>query len=504
MTDVVKKLGTVEELPSGRFRVRFSIGKRLKTVHTADSEVEAEQARATMARLLLEGGRQPDSAPMLAAFGFDVIDRRELSQKIEDTDTERSRWRTYVEADPIGKLVVRAVDDEEIEQWLDRLAAAGLARSTRQNALNLMRAVFRVACKKRRHHDGPNPCDGLRLESEKRTLEPWTYLTPDEQRALVGATPAPLDAIVEFAIGTGLRAGELVTLRLADVHVDDAEPHVIVRYGKPPSRPTKTGKIRRVPLFGHGLAAMRRWLAVLPPYCPKNPLGLAFPGPTGAFRSRAHVLRWALWRGSAEKPGIVKRAGIERDVRWHDLRHTCASSLVSGWWGDPEPRAWTLAEVCALLGHASITTTERYAHLADTALKRAAREAFPALSTPADASAKIASNLAGATLENRTRDLRFTNPTRTPEAGPASTARGKGRGKAEEFLEAVAGSAHHATLDRLARELAQGVLDAAAVALAVQITTSTRVDLAAAVRLAELELEADQGEAAIAATGGAR
>jgi len=40
---------------------------------------------------------------------------------------------------------------------------------------------------------------------------------------------------------------------------------------------------------------------------------------------------------------------------------------VAGWWG----RAWTLTEVCALLGHSSIKVTERYAHLAGTITQEA-------------------------------------------------------------------------------------------------------------------------------------
>lgn len=55
---------------------------------------------------------------------------------------------------------------------------------------------------------------------------------------------------------------------------------------------------------------------------------------------------------------------------WHSLRHTCASMLVSGVWG----RRWTLQEVAELLGHRSVSTTERYAHLAEGTIARAARE----------------------------------------------------------------------------------------------------------------------------------
>ena len=49
---------------------------------------------------------------------------------------------------------------------------------------------------------------------------------------------------------------------------------------------------------------------------------------------------------------------------------TCATSLVAGWWG----RRWTLEEVCKLLGHSSITVTERYSHAANELLRRAAKE----------------------------------------------------------------------------------------------------------------------------------
>jgi hypothetical protein len=84
-----------------------------------------------------------------------------------------------------------------------------------------------------------------------------------------------------------------------------------------------------------------------------------FPTQRGARRVKAPKL----W------PALRRRAGISRRVRWHDLRHTCASSLVAGWWG----RTWALIEVCALLGHSSVAVTELYAHLAPDVVRTAAR-----------------------------------------------------------------------------------------------------------------------------------
>lgn len=60
-----------------------------------------------------------------------------------------------------------------------------------------------------------------------------------------------------------------------------------------------------------------------------------------------------------------------RAVRFHDFRHTFASHLIMGTWG----RAWRLEEVQILLGHTSITTTQRYAHLAPEGLARSVSEA---------------------------------------------------------------------------------------------------------------------------------
>src|SRR5262249_42446619 len=65
----------------------------------------------------------------------------------------------------------------------------------------------------------------------------------------------------------------------------------------------------------------------------------------------------------------IRAAGIERDVRFHDLRHTFCSALVSGMWG---PR-FSLDELRELAGHQSIRTTERYAHLAPSAVQAAAQ-----------------------------------------------------------------------------------------------------------------------------------
>ncbi len=346
--------GGIDKTTNGRFRVRI----RKRTVGIYDTREEAERIR--IASLEVLASEEGPAGETVREFGGHVLTARELGHKVRDPATDWGRWRMHVVDDPIARVAVGALRPDHVESWLERLEERGLAPQTRRNCLNLLRVVLRRAVKKRLAKT--NVAVGVRVEG--KSPDAWTYLRLEEQRALCAAFSPPERHIVEFAIGTGLRAGELVTLRLVDLHAEGTSPHVIVRYGRKPNKPPKNGKVRSVPLFGMGLASARAWLAELPQFAPINPTGLAFPRQRGSFRNHDHVLPWDRWKGA------LASAGITRRVRWHDLRHTCASSLVSGLWG----RRWSLEEVREMLGHSSIVVTQRYAHLAESAITRAAAE----------------------------------------------------------------------------------------------------------------------------------
>jgi integrase len=235
-----------------------------------------------------------------------------------------------------------------------------LSAQTVKHCLNLLRVCLQAVVEDELVER--NPAEDVKPPRELRTEEPWTYLLPEEQDRLVRCKdiPAAERALIEFAIGTGLRQGEQWSLELRDLHVEGEDPHAFVRFGSP-GKPPKNGKTRRVPLFGRSLDAAKTWLALMPVYVKRNPFRLVFPTSRGCRRPEGKFRHWRKY---------LAAAGINRRVRWHDLRHTCASSLVAGWWG----RTWRLEEVRDLLGHSSVTVTERYAHLADSALKGAARE----------------------------------------------------------------------------------------------------------------------------------
>jgi hypothetical protein len=172
---------------------------------------------------------------------------------------------------------------------------------------------------------------------------------------------------------------------LRKVDVDLEARTATVRYSRR-GKPTKGGRVRTIPLFGIGLDAMRVAME-------RSKADVVFPAPRTKERrgDSSHPTRWAAW---------LERAGVERHVRWYDLRHTCATALLAGWWG----RKWSLDEVRQMLGHTTIKITERYAHLLDETLQRAG-----AGTVGFHVVGGVRAN-PGATFQTRTGDLRFTNP----------------------------------------------------------------------------------------------
>lgn len=370
--------GTIETLPSGRFRVKLptATGRR-QPLGPFDTWEQADSARkgalAALAKDKLAGGVG------IALYGYGLRRLEEWESQGKRNAVEDKRvWKRYVQPEPFASWPIENISRRDARRFRDSMLArvtkkgAVLARSTVTIAVGLCRRVFGDAVED--ELVSVNPFVDLKIPKRPRTHEPWTYLTPAEQAALIKAAGTE-GLVAAFAIGTGLRETEQWMLELVDVHVDGPHPHVVVRYGKRTGvqgrsaktssvtkHPPKNGKIRKVPLFGVALDAARAWLEIVPRAPEKNWWGLMFPGERGGYRADKKAPK-------GFKPWL-KKAGIGRTVRWHDLRHTCASSLVAGWWGRP----WRLEEVCAHLGHSSITVTQRYAHLAPSALDMAAAE----------------------------------------------------------------------------------------------------------------------------------
>ena len=188
----------------------------------------------------------------------------------------------------------------------------------------------------------------IRLEREGRLR----WLTPEEATRLLDACRESrnpnLNDLVEFALFTGLRRGEV--LGLTWERVDRARGVVLLDV-------TKNGRRREVPLNGRADAVLAR---------------------RGSHaHGRVFGSNWNTYRNAFE--GAVARAKLE-DFRFHDLRHTFASWTVQ--------RGATLQEVKDLLGHSTLAMVIRYAHLSPEHLRCAVARLDTAL-LPTVSSAQV-------------------------------------------------------------------------------------------------------------------
>lgn len=189
-----------------------------------------------------------------------------------------------------------------------------------------------------------NPALGVKLPPTGRRHR---YLSPKEVRSLgevlnrpaASETAATAAVIIKLLILTGARRSEIEALKWSEVDL---------RFGMLRKETSKTGA-KIIPLARAALLILeneRQWTS-------GNEVWV-FPGQKGEGPFDGLGKEWTKVR---------KLAGIP-DVRIHDLRHTFASFGASGGVGLPL--------IGGILGHSQASTTQRYAHLADTPLRAAA------------------------------------------------------------------------------------------------------------------------------------
>jgi integrase/recombinase XerD len=167
-------------------------------------------------------------------------------------------------------------------------------------------------------------------------------------------TPAALcdQAVVELAYAAGLRLAELRTIRLEQLRLEAGFIQVI----------GKGNKERVSPIGRKAVDALNRYLTLGRPRLvkPKSP-GTVFLTARGTAFGQS-----TLWRRIKQRAG---RAGIERNVTPHSLRHSFATHLLE--------HGADLRVIQELLGHANIATTEVYTHVDTARLAEVHRKFHP-------------------------------------------------------------------------------------------------------------------------------
>lgn len=167
-------------------------------------------------------------------------------------------------------------------------------------------------------------------------------------------TPASLceHAVLELAYASGLRLAELRGVRLEQLHLDAGFVNVI----------GKGNKERVVPLGSKAVAAIQRYLEA------GRPKLVTSRSPASVFLTRRGTpfASVTLWLRIKQRVG---RAGIQRNVTPHMLRHSFATHLLE--------HGADLRVIQELLGHANISTTEVYTHVAGNRLREVHRKFHP-------------------------------------------------------------------------------------------------------------------------------
>lgn len=168
------------------------------------------------------------------------------------------------------------------------------------------------------------------------------------------ATPAALcdQAILELAYASGLRRAELCNLRLEQLHLEAGFVNVI----------GKGNKERVVPVGERAIEVLTRYLKVgRPELVNKKSPAAVFLTQRGTPFSPV-----TMWLHIKQR---VRRAGISRNITPHMLRHSFATHLLE--------HGADLRVIQELLGHASISTTEVYTHVASSRLREVHRRFHP-------------------------------------------------------------------------------------------------------------------------------
>jgi integrase len=328
------------------------------------------QKRANEWRRDNDGGQEVQAGPLTVR---DAVDRYLTKLDHEGKPTADVRLRAALHILPsLGSEVVENLTTDRLRRWLHDMAklpprvrqkvgakepSYDLARevdadgkrrrqSTANRVLNVLKAALN--CGFDEGHVRSNVAWGRRLKPFAKADAPrLRFLGKDEARRLVNASDAEFRPLVQAALFSGARFGELARLKCSDFSVDSGTLAIWQ---------SKTGKPRHIHLSDEAARFFREITA----------------GRAGdeIMLRKANGTAWAKSEQARPMRAAVERAKIRPAISFHILRHSFASLLVQN--GAP------LNVVAALLGHANDRMTQKhYAHLAPSYIAEVVKKNAP-------------------------------------------------------------------------------------------------------------------------------
>ena len=247
-------------------------------------------------------------------------------------------------AEKLGRDV-EGLERRGLEAYVRSLMASGLSPRSTARAVACVRGFYRFAAVEQQQEG--SPADDLRAPRAWAALP--KFLDLEEVDRLLAqpdtATPRGLrdKALISVLYATGLRVTELISLKLANLHLDEGYLTCV----------GKGDKERIVPVGQEATDWLKKYMAESRPRLAASGSRWLFVNARGTPLSRVGF--WKLLRDYGIK------AGITRAISPHVLRHSFATHLLD--------RGADLRAIQMMLGHADLSTTQIYTHVLEARLR---------------------------------------------------------------------------------------------------------------------------------------
>jgi integrase/recombinase XerC len=278
----------------------------------------------------------------------------------------------------VSDLRASSLDRAAIRAFLGELHRAGVSRATAARKLAAVRTLLRYLRREGAIDDDP----GSLVSTPKRDVRMPSHLSESEMDALIGAAASdePLGqrdrAILELFYASGLRLSELAGLDLDDVNLSARMVRVLGKGGKERIVPFNASTANAIRAYLSGRESLVRGVR-LQPDLQRGSRGVGPPKGGPHVRKERKEPLFVNYRG-----GRLTARSIDRLVRRyvaassarlgispHALRHSFATHLLQ--------RGADLRAIQELLGHARLSTTQRYTHVNAAQLLDVYRKSHP-------------------------------------------------------------------------------------------------------------------------------
>jgi integrase/recombinase XerC len=276
---------------------------------------------------------------------------------LENYSRDLWEFSSYLQIEKNKDLPLEEIDHITIRDFLGHLVSKGNQKSSTARKLSTLRSFFRFM--DQLGFVKSNPAKLVSLPRQP-TRHPH-FLSIQQIEELLQLPDSATDrgkrdlAILELLYGTGMRVGELVGLNLSSLSIGEGLVRIrgkgkkerIVPFGRPAGRALRTYLITRTELI------QKRTTSKAP-----EALFLNLRGGRLTTRSVQRLLKQ-----------YVSQSSLPMDAHPHMLRHSFATHLLNN--------GADLRAIQELLGHVSLSTTQRYTHLSVEALIKVYKSAHP-------------------------------------------------------------------------------------------------------------------------------